>query len=58
MRATAAAAERRLADILIACGAGVSFLPPLAPETARALRKRATTAIATGTGSHAPWCST
>lgn len=36
--AAAASAERRLAEILIACvagGAGVSFLPPLAPEVAR-----------------------
>ncbi len=35
--AAAASAERRLAEILIACvagGAGVSFLPPLAPEVA------------------------
>jgi GNAT superfamily N-acetyltransferase len=50
--AAAAAAERRLADILIACvaeGAGVSFLPPLAPETGRAFWKRATTEIAAGT---------
>jgi GNAT superfamily N-acetyltransferase len=50
--AAAASAERRLADILIACvagGAGVSFLPPLAPETARAFWKRATTEIAAGT---------
>jgi GNAT superfamily N-acetyltransferase len=47
--AASASAERRLADILIACvadGAGVSFLPPLAPETARAFWKRATTEIA------------
>ena len=50
--AAAASAERRLADILIACvagGAGVSFLPPLAPGTARAFWKRATTEIAAGT---------
>jgi len=36
--AAATSAERRLAEILIACvagGAGVSFLPPLAPEVAR-----------------------
>jgi GNAT superfamily N-acetyltransferase len=50
--AAAASAERRLADILIACvagGAGVSFLPPLAPVTARAFWKRAATEIAAGT---------
>ena len=50
--AASASAERRLADILIACvagGAGVSFLPPLAPETARAFWKRAATEIAAGT---------
>ena len=50
--AAAASAGRRLADILIACvagGAGVSFLPPLAPETARAFWKRAATEIAAGT---------
>ncbi len=50
--AAAASAEHRLADILIACvagGAGVSFLPPLPPETARAFWKRATTEIAAGT---------
>jgi GNAT superfamily N-acetyltransferase len=49
--AAAASAERRLSDILIACvagGAGVSFLPPLAPETARAFWKRATTEVAAG----------
>jgi len=49
--AAAASAERRLSDILIACvagGAGVSFLPPLAPATARAFWKRATTDIAAG----------
>jgi GNAT superfamily N-acetyltransferase len=49
--AAAASAERRLADILTACvdgGAGVSFLPPLAPATARAFWQRATTEIAAG----------
>jgi GNAT superfamily N-acetyltransferase len=49
--AAAASAERRLSDILIACvagGAGVSFMPPLAPETARAFWKRATTEVAAG----------
>jgi GNAT superfamily N-acetyltransferase len=50
--AAAASAERRLSEILIACvagGAGVSFLPPLAPETARAFWKRTTTEVAAGT---------
>ncbi len=50
--AAAASAERRLSDILIACvagGAGVSFLPPLAPATARAFWQRTTTEIAAGT---------
>ncbi len=50
--AAAASAEYRLSEILIACvagGAGVSFLPPLAPATARAFWKRATTDIAAGT---------
>jgi GNAT superfamily N-acetyltransferase len=50
--AGAASAEYRLSDILIASvagGAGVSFLPPLAPATARAFWKRATTDIAAGT---------
>ncbi len=49
--AAAASAERRLCDILIACvagGAGVSFLPPLAPATARGFWKRTTTEIAGG----------
>lgn len=50
--AAAASAERRLSDILIDCvaaGASVSFLPPLAPETARAFWKRTTADIAAGT---------
>ena len=50
--AAAASAERTLADILIACvagGAGVSFLPPLAPAMARAFWKRVTTEVAAGT---------
>ena len=41
--AGAASAERRLADILVACvdgGEGLSFLPPLAPPVARAYWKR------------------
>jgi GNAT superfamily N-acetyltransferase len=49
--AAAASAEHRLSDILIACvagGASVSFLPPLAPETARAFWKHTTAAIAAG----------
>jgi len=49
--AAAASAERRLSDVLIACvagGAGVSFLPPLAPDIARAFWKRATTDVAAG----------
>jgi GNAT superfamily N-acetyltransferase len=49
--AAAASAERRLSDILIGCvagGASISFLPPLAPETARAFWKRTTTEIAAG----------
>ncbi|HEY3848830.1 MAG TPA: GNAT family N-acetyltransferase [Acetobacteraceae bacterium] len=49
--AAAASAERCLSDILIACvagGAGISFLPPLAPETARAFWKRTVTEIAAG----------
>jgi ribosomal protein S18 acetylase RimI-like enzyme len=50
--AGAASVERRLADILIACvadGAGIFFLPPLAPEMARAWWKRNTADIAAGT---------
>ena len=50
--AAAASAGYRLSEILIACvagGAGVSFLPPLAPATARAFWKRATPEIAAGT---------
>jgi GNAT superfamily N-acetyltransferase len=49
--AAAASAEYRLSDILIACvaeGAGVSFLPPLAPATARGFWKRTTTEVAAG----------
>ncbi len=49
--AAAFAAERRLAEILIACvaaGASVSFLPPLDPETARAFWRRAGGEVAAG----------
>ena len=49
--AAAASAERRLADILIACvdgGAGVSFLPPLSPAVARAYWKRVAGQVAAG----------
>jgi ribosomal protein S18 acetylase RimI-like enzyme len=51
-RAASASAERRLADILCACvdaGASVSYLPPLAPEVARAFWKRMTAEVARGT---------
>lgn len=47
--AAAASAERRLAEILCACvdaGASVSYLPPLAPEIARAFWKRVTSDVA------------
>lgn len=50
--AAAASAERKLADILIACvaaGASVSFLPPLPPAMARAFWKRVTSEVAAGT---------
>jgi GNAT superfamily N-acetyltransferase len=50
--ASAASAERRLADILCACvdaGASVSYLPPLAPAVARAFWQRAATEVAAGT---------
>jgi GNAT superfamily N-acetyltransferase len=50
--AAAASAERRLAEILCACvndGASVSYLPPLAAETARGFWKRASADIAAGT---------
>jgi GNAT superfamily N-acetyltransferase len=49
--AAAASAERRLAEILIACvgeGAGVSFLPPLAPAVAREFWHGASAEIAAG----------
>lgn len=50
--AAAAAAERRLAEILCAsvdAGASVSYLPPLAPETARAFWRRVIADVAAGT---------
>jgi GNAT superfamily N-acetyltransferase len=50
--AAAASAERRLAEILCACvdaGASVSYLPPLAPEVARAFWKRMAAEVAAGT---------
>jgi GNAT superfamily N-acetyltransferase len=50
--ASAASAERPLADILCACveaGASVSYLPPLAPDVARAFWKRMAAEVAAGT---------
>ncbi len=50
--ASAASAERRLAEILCACvdaGASVSYLPPLAPDVARAFWKRMAADVAAGT---------
>ena len=50
--AAAASAERRLAEILTGCvaaGADVSFLPPLAPETARAFLRKVSADVAAGT---------
>ncbi len=49
--AAAASAEARLSAILTACvaeGAGVSFLPPLAPETARGFWRATARDVATG----------
>ncbi len=49
--AAAASAEGRLAEILRACvdaGASVSFLPPLAPATARGFWRRAASEVASG----------
>jgi GNAT superfamily N-acetyltransferase len=49
--AAAASAERRLAEILMACvhaGASVSFLPPLAPEVARGFWRKVAADVATG----------
>lgn len=50
--AAAASAERRLAEILIACvgaGASVSFLPPLSIDRARAFWKKISADVAHGT---------
>src|SRR4051812_37147497 len=50
--AAATSAERRLTDILVACvdgGASVSFLPPLAPERARAFWRTTSRQVANGT---------
>lgn len=50
--AAAASAERVLSDLLVACvaeGASLEFLPPLAPDRARAFWKQAATAVAAGT---------
>nr|WP_264185531.1 GNAT family N-acetyltransferase [Roseicella aerolata] len=49
--AAAASAERRLAEILIACvqaGASLSFLPPLAPEAARGFWRKLASDVAAG----------
>jgi len=49
--AAATSAERRLAEVLVACvadGASVSFLAPLAPERARAFWRGAATQVASG----------
>lgn len=49
--AAAASAERCLAELLSACvadGASVSFLPPLAPDVARAFWRRHSREVATG----------
>ncbi len=49
--ASAASAERQLADILCACvddGASVSYLPPLARDIARAFWKRMAADVAAG----------
>jgi GNAT superfamily N-acetyltransferase len=50
--AAAASAERRLAEILVACvdaGASVSFLPPLPMETARGHWRKVAADVAAGT---------
>lgn len=50
--AAAASAERRLAEILMACvadGASVSFFPPLSADRARGFWKGASAAVAAGT---------
>ena len=49
--AAAASAERRLAEILVACvgaGGAVSFLAPLAPEAARAAWRKVAAEVAAG----------
>lgn len=49
--AAAASAERRLAEILVACvdaGASVHFLPPLAPERARGFWRQVAADVALG----------
>jgi GNAT superfamily N-acetyltransferase len=49
--AAAASAERRLAEILVACvatGASVSYLPPLSMETARSFWRRVSGDVAMG----------
>ncbi len=49
--AAAQSAERRLAEILIACvgdGASVSFLPPLSPDKAQAFWRRSARSVASG----------
>jgi ribosomal protein S18 acetylase RimI-like enzyme len=49
--AAAASAERRLAEILVACvdgGASVSYLPPLAPEVAQGFYRRMAADVADG----------
>lgn len=49
--AAAASAERCLAEVLTACvadGASVSFLPPLAPDVARAFWRRQASEVAAG----------
>ncbi|MBP0446742.1 GNAT family N-acetyltransferase [Roseomonas sp. SSH11] len=49
--AAAASAERRLAEIMVACvnaGASVSYLPPLSPEVARAFWRNVSADVATG----------
>ncbi|SHJ57637.1 Ribosomal protein S18 acetylase RimI [Roseomonas rosea] len=49
--AAAASAERRLAEIMVACvnvGASVSYLPPLSPEVARAYWRGVSADVATG----------
>lgn len=58
--AAASSAERRLAEIMIACvaaGASVSYLPPLSPEVARAFWRGVSADVATGRAVLlAAWC--